>query len=254
MDAPSNPTEGRSPVGEEAPSRASPRHVGIPPFPNLSARDISRVPTSPEKRDRPSRDQGIQDRSYGHGSPDFGGGVGYHDDDTYRGGPIPKNIRSPARAPHTPKMLPEDNVPKGCSLQSMEPLREWFCKGADMTSPAEYEAALCQLEEDPPDIRQHSASVREERWPHFSLEGVGFPTTTRDVIRRGGALAIFERDFIIRFQQISRAAALYIRALLGGVKRTLEIYRRVDLMRLPRTTRAQSRPQKRNGMHMRKVS
>ena len=33
---------------------------------------------------------------------------------------------------------------------------------------------------------------------------------------------------IIHFQQISRAAALYIRALLGGVKRTLEVYRRVD--------------------------
>ena len=36
----------------------------------------------------------------------------------------------------------------------MEPLREWFCKGADMTPPVEYEAALCQLEEDPPDIRK----------------------------------------------------------------------------------------------------
>ena len=51
---------------------------------------------------------------------------------------------------------------------------------------------------------------------------------TIDVIQRGEALGIFERDLIIQFQQISRAAALYIRALLGGVKRTLEIYRRVD--------------------------
>ena len=51
---------------------------------------------------------------------------------------------------------------------------------------------------------------------------------TVDVIQRGEALAIFERDLIIHFQQISRAAALYIRALLGGIKRTLEIYRRVD--------------------------
>ena len=41
-------------------------------------------------------------------------------------------------------------------------------------------------------------------------------------------LWLFERDLIIHFQQISRAAALYIRALLGGIKRTLEIYRRVD--------------------------
>ena len=37
-----------------------------------------------------------------------------------------------------------------------------------------------------------------------------------------------ERDLIIHFQQKSRAAALYIRALLGGIKRTLEVYRRVD--------------------------
>ena len=51
---------------------------------------------------------------------------------------------------------------------------------------------------------------------------------TVDVIQRGEALAIFERDLIIHFQQIWRAAALYTRALLGGVKRTLEIYRRVD--------------------------
>ena len=52
---------------------------------------------------------------------------------------------------------------------------------------------------------------------------------TVDVIQRvREALAIFERDLIIHFQQISRAAALYIRALLGGVKRTLEVYRRVD--------------------------
>ena len=51
---------------------------------------------------------------------------------------------------------------------------------------------------------------------------------TVDVIQRGEALAVFERDLIIHFQQISRAAALYIRALLGGVKRALEVYRQVD--------------------------
>ena len=51
---------------------------------------------------------------------------------------------------------------------------------------------------------------------------------TVDVIQRGEALAIFERDLIIHFQQTSRAAALYVRALMGGVKRALEIYRRVD--------------------------
>ena len=110
---------------------------------------------------------------------------------------------------HTPQIPPEDNVPRGCSLHSMEPLQEWFCKGADMTPPAEYEAALSQLEDDPPDIRQYNANKKGRT--HFSLEGVRFPTTTVDVIQRGEALAIFERDLIIHFQQISRAAALYIR-------------------------------------------
>ena len=79
------------------------------------------------------------------------------------------------RTPHTPQIPPEDNNPKGCSLHSMEPLREWFCKGADMTSPAEYEASLCQLEDDPPDIRQYNANIREERWAHFSLGGCKVP-------------------------------------------------------------------------------
>ena len=134
----------------------------------------------------------------------------------------------PPRLSNTPRTPPEDQVPRGCSLHSMEPLREWFCKGADMTSAAEYEAALCQLEDDPPDIRQYNVNIREERWTNFSLEGVRFPAMTVDVIQRGEALAIFERDLIIHLQQISRAAALYIRALLGGIKRALEIYRRVD--------------------------
>ena len=161
-------------------------------------------------------------------SPDFGGGVDYHDRDESRGERLPDaNQESPPRMRqnYTP---PEDQNPRGCSLHSMEPLREWFCKGADMTSAAEFEAALSQLEDDPPDIRQYNANIREERWSHFSLEGVKFPAMTVDVIQRGEALAVFERDLIIHFQQISRAAALYIRALLGGVKRALEVYRRVD--------------------------
>ena len=97
-----------------------------------------------------------------------------------------------------------------------------------MTSAAEYEAALCQLEDDPPDIRQYNVNIREERWTNFSLDGVRFPAMTVDVIQRGEALAIFERDLITHFQQMSRAAALYIRALLGGIQRALEIYQRVD--------------------------
>ena len=78
------------------------------------------------------------------------------------------------------------------------------------------------LVQDPPDIRQYD-HIREERWTHFSLEGVKFPTATVDAIQRSEAL-----DPLIHFQQISKAAALYVSALLGGVKRTLEVYRRVD--------------------------
>ena len=130
-----------------------------------------------QRRERPPQDPGTQDRSYGQGNPDFGGGVAYFNDNMISGGPIPEN----ARTTPTPRIPPEDSVPRGCSLQAMEPLREWVCKGADMTSPAElpeYEAALCQLEEDPPDICQHNANIREERWSHFSLEGVRFPAMT----------------------------------------------------------------------------
>ena len=161
-------------------------------------------------------------------SPDFGGGVDYHELDPPRRERLPENHHeSPPRSRQI-NIPPEDHNPRGCSLHSMEPLRDWFCRGADMTSASEFEASLCQLEENPPDIREYNANIREERWTHFSLEGVQFPAMTVDVIQRGEALAVFERDLIIHFQQISRAAALYVRALLGGVKRALEVYRRVD--------------------------
>ena len=78
-----------------------------------------------------------------------------------------------------------------------------------MTSPAEYEAALCQIEEDSPDIRQYNDNTREERWTHFSFEGVKFPIATVDVIQRREALAIFGRDLIIHFKQIWKVVALY---------------------------------------------
>ena len=71
-------------------------------------------------------------------------------------GHIPGNERSPRRIPQTPRIPPEENVPKGCSLQSVEPLREWFSKGADTTSLAG------QLVEDPPDICQYNTNIREE--------------------------------------------------------------------------------------------
>ena len=57
----------------------------------------------------------------------------------------------------------------------------------------------------------------------ISLEGVKFPSITVDVVKKGEALANFERELIIHFQRISKAAALYAKALLGGVRRALEI-------------------------------
>ena len=161
-------------------------------------------------------------------SPEFGGGVDYHDLDSPRRERLPEGTRESPPKTRQNNTPPEDQNPRGCSLHSMEPLRDWICRGADMTSASEFEASLRLLEDNPPDIRDYNANIREERWTHFSLEGVRFPAMTVDVIQRGEALAVFERDLIIHFQQISRAAALYVRALLGGVKRTLEVYRRVD--------------------------
>ena len=190
------------------------------------SRDASYTPVTPECRERGSPTLETTGRDHSRGSPDFGGGVDYYEYDTLQRERIPMGGNSnegTARIPNnervTPSRMnqsripPEDQNPRGCSLHSMEPLRDWFCKGADMTSAVEYEAALCQLEEDPPDIRQYNVNIREERWTNFSLEGVRFPAMTVDVIQRGEALAIFERDLIIHFQQISRAAALYIRAV-----------------------------------------
>ena len=208
---------------------------------------VDEIPSGTEGSPAPRREvnppaQEATGRDRDKGSPDFGGGVDFYDLESPRRERIPLGGKSASeereRVPdverYSPprtnqhKTPPEDQIPKGCSLHSMEPLRDWFCKGADMTSAAEYEAALVQLEEDPPDVRQYNTNIREERWTNFSLESVKFPAMTVDVIQRGEALAIFERDLIIHFQQISRAAALYVRALMGGVKRALEIYRRVD--------------------------
>ena len=188
----------------------------------------SRAPASGEQRgmDTPTR------RPTGAGgsreSPDFGGGVHYHDLDTPRRERLPDSARESPPRNRQNNTPPEEQNPRGCSLHSMEPLRDWFCKGADMTSASEFKASLCQLEDDPPDIREYNVNIREERWTHFSLEGVRFPAMTVDVIQRGEALAVFERDLTIHFQQTSRDAALYVRVLLGGVRRALEVYRRVD--------------------------
>ena len=98
----------------------------------------------------------------------------YHNRDESRGERLPDTSReSPPRIRQTCSP-PEDQNQRGCSLHPMEPLREWFCKGTDMTSAVEFEAALCQLEDDPPNIREYNVNIREEKWSHFSLEGVRF--------------------------------------------------------------------------------
>ena len=119
-EAPSSPEDSRSHVEEELTTSLA------------NARDVSRAPMTPERRDR------------SRGSPDFGGGVGYSDNGGHHRGVIeslstiqkhiPENDRpSPPRSPNQPRIPPEHQVPRGCSLHSMEPLREWFCKGADVT-------------------------------------------------------------------------------------------------------------------------
>ena len=183
----------------------------------------SRVPRTPEGREGLTAGHNPGYASAPHyGSPGFesGASAAQHESTSMvRLTPrleTPQNAIPQIRSGATPKIRPEDHVHKGCSLLSMEPRREWFCKGADVTSPAENEAALRELEHDPPDIRQYNDNICEERWTHFSLEEVKFPTATVDVIQRGEALAIFERDLIIHFQQISKAVALHVRSLLGG--------------------------------------
>ena len=94
-------------------------------------------------------------------SPDFGGGVDYHDLDLPRRESLPDPHRETPPRSRQNNLPPEDHNPRGCSLHSMEPLRDWFCRGADMTSASEFEASLCQLEENPPDIREYNAQEGE---------------------------------------------------------------------------------------------
>ena len=161
-EVPINPDDSRSHGDAEHPS------------PSNHVRDAARAPMTPEQRDRGCLTQVTSDRDRSRGSPDFGEGTGYTENESQQKGPIPEGESSSYRREHIPenarlstvrpsnqsRIPPEDQVPKGCSLHSMEPLREWFCKGVDITSAAEYEAALCQLEDDPPGIRQYNANIR----------------------------------------------------------------------------------------------
>ena len=151
----------------------------------------------------------------------------YLDDEDAQTGHTPRMESPPYKpqdkTPSTPRVPPEDNVPKGCSLLSMEPLREWFCQGADMTSPAEYEAALCQLEEIHPISDSTTITSEKSRWTNFSLEGVKFPTATVDVIQRGEALAIFDERPHHPFPTDFKGRSLVCASIV-----VLEVYCRVD--------------------------
>ena len=101
------------------------------------------------------------------------------------------------------------------------------------------------MEREPPNARDVNDNIHEERWTHVSLEGVRFPSNTIDVVKRGEALANFERELVIHCQQISKEA-LYAKTLLGGVRRALEITAGLSLM----ATIGRRPPQKRGGTTM----
>ena len=82
-EAPSSPEGSRSHGDEE---HANPLAI---------ARDVNRAPMTPERRERVSPVQETLDRNHSRGSPDFGGGVGYHEDDGHHRGHIPTHSRKP---------------------------------------------------------------------------------------------------------------------------------------------------------------
>ena len=75
-------------------------------------------------------------------------------------------------------------------------------------------------------------NIRVERRTNFSLEGVKFPTATIDVMKRGEALANFERERELAashpFSTDFQSGGSVCRGASGRSERALEIYRRVD--------------------------
>ena len=122
MDETSSQTsEPTTPRGDETSSRVPPVQSSAPPFPSLSARSGERNTPSPERWERQLH-EGV-----GSGSPDFNGGVRFDDEECEREH-IPVYERSPSRVPLITQIPPEDSMPKGCSLQSIEPLRNGSAK------------------------------------------------------------------------------------------------------------------------------
>ena len=148
------------PLGPE--ESGSPGDEGHSHTPVVS-RDVSHTPVTPERRERGSLTQESVDRDRSRGSPDFGGGTGYRENDGQQRGHIPEgggssqhrahipeSDRSLPRLSNQPRIPPEDQVPRGCSLHSMEPLREWFCRGADTTSAADMKLRFVNSKMIPP--------------------------------------------------------------------------------------------------------
>ena len=131
-----------TPLNANVGNPAEVRRSSVP----VMSRDASRTPGTPESRERESPVRETIERDRSRESPDFGGGVDYHDYDTLQreriplGGNsnegrerIPNDERSTPPRTNQPKTPPEDQIPRGCSLHSMEPLRDWFCKGAALS-------------------------------------------------------------------------------------------------------------------------
>ena len=93
--------------------QVAPKAVGVMvmksiPIPLQVLDDASRAPMTPERRDKVSPEQETLDRNRSRGSPDFGGGVDYHEDDGHYRGHIPEGDRDSAR--HREHIL-ENNRP-----------------------------------------------------------------------------------------------------------------------------------------------
>ena len=90
------------------------------PNPLASARGVSCAPMTPERRERGSPAQETSERKRSRESPDFGGGVGYHEGDSYQRGPIPKGERVSV---HHREHIPENDraSPARLSNQSRTP-------------------------------------------------------------------------------------------------------------------------------------
>ena len=114
--------------GDPVVTRSSHSQFTVPPFPFLAEKSGEQAPLTPERRERPNHGHTEHSKGVGHGSPGFGAGVSVYLDEAGDPTGLTARMESPqyrshqARPQLTPRIPPEDNVPKDCSLLSMEPL------------------------------------------------------------------------------------------------------------------------------------